>query len=316
VEEVKEGGGVSLGWDSPVKDIVHPYYVNLEDKSGLGWLYSFNGWMVRCGVEWSGHPGDDNGNLRSLHGKISHIPANRVEMRVLVDGTLQLLGRVHEVWFKGANFEVWTCLSLKPNSTSFCLRDRVRNLSPKTHEFAMLYHANYGKPLLGKGARLFGTFETVQPFDEEARKDLPNWDVYQQPGYVAPGGERLYCVTPRGDEKGMAHMMLQNSEKDRGVAFEYKTSQLPYLSVWKNEDTESNGYVTGIEPGTGFPPNMRVERKAGRLATIGPNQIRDFEIKYTILNTAKQVEYVRGSIERINLKCKPPVLISDVLPKE
>ena len=73
VEEVEEGGGVSLGWDSPVKvagfhvcmlhkhahihirgvsacntsthtftqpqDIVHPYYVNLEDKSGLGWLY-------------------------------------------------------------------------------------------------------------------------------------------------------------------------------------------------------------------------------------------------------------------------------------
>ena len=31
-------GDLRLGWDSPVREVVHPKYVNLEARSGLGWL--------------------------------------------------------------------------------------------------------------------------------------------------------------------------------------------------------------------------------------------------------------------------------------
>ncbi len=52
-------GDLRLGWDSPVKEVVHPQYVNLERRGGLGWLEGFNEWMVRCGLEYAGHPGKD-----------------------------------------------------------------------------------------------------------------------------------------------------------------------------------------------------------------------------------------------------------------
>ena len=51
--------GVRLGWDSPVKEIVHQSHINLESRGGLGWLEGFNEWMVRCGLEFAGHPGTD-----------------------------------------------------------------------------------------------------------------------------------------------------------------------------------------------------------------------------------------------------------------
>ena len=51
--------GIRLGWNSPVKEVVHPSYVNLESRGGLGWLEGFNEWMVRCGLEFAGHPGTD-----------------------------------------------------------------------------------------------------------------------------------------------------------------------------------------------------------------------------------------------------------------
>ena len=50
-------GDVRLGWDSPVPEIVHPSYIDLESRGGLGWLEGFNEWMVRCGLEFAGHPG-------------------------------------------------------------------------------------------------------------------------------------------------------------------------------------------------------------------------------------------------------------------
>src|SRR5262245_54401057 len=34
--------GIPLGWDSPVKQPVHPGFVNAVDRNGLGWLAGFN----------------------------------------------------------------------------------------------------------------------------------------------------------------------------------------------------------------------------------------------------------------------------------
>jgi hypothetical protein len=58
VLEVREGD-LRLGWNSPVKEVVHPHYINSERRGGLGWLEGFNEWMVRCGLEYAGHPGLD-----------------------------------------------------------------------------------------------------------------------------------------------------------------------------------------------------------------------------------------------------------------
>ena len=58
VLEVKLGD-VRLGWNSPVKEVVHPRHINLQSRGGLGWLEGFNEWMVRCGLESNGHPGTD-----------------------------------------------------------------------------------------------------------------------------------------------------------------------------------------------------------------------------------------------------------------
>ena len=107
-------GDVRLGWNSPVKEVVHPSYVNLHDRGGLGWLDGFNEWMVRCGLSFAGHPGEDKfiNNVGAeatmdltLHGKIGNIPAS--EVVVVVDKKaphrIRIRGRVNEVSFYGPN---------------------------------------------------------------------------------------------------------------------------------------------------------------------------------------------------------------------
>ena len=84
-------GDLRLGWDSPVKGLVHPKFINLNTRQGLGWLEGFNEWMVRCGLEFFGAPGtdefiDNTGNKATmdltLHGKICNTPASTVEVIV------------------------------------------------------------------------------------------------------------------------------------------------------------------------------------------------------------------------------------------
>jgi hypothetical protein len=69
-----ESGDVTLGWTSPVDQIVNPAFIDLDSRGGLGWLDGFNEWLVRCGFEWAGHPGTDDGKLLTLHGRTGNTP--------------------------------------------------------------------------------------------------------------------------------------------------------------------------------------------------------------------------------------------------
>src|SRR5262249_29633303 len=100
-------GDVRLGWDSPVKDVVHPQFINLNARGGLGWLDGFNEWLCRCGLESNGGPGPDRfiNNIGdeavmelTLHGKIANLPAQEAELVVDREPPyrIRLRGRVDE----------------------------------------------------------------------------------------------------------------------------------------------------------------------------------------------------------------------------
>jgi hypothetical protein len=98
-------GDVTLGWISPVKQIVNPAYIELDSRGGLGWLDGFNEMLVRCGFEWAGHPGMDNGKLLTLHGRAGNTPAAKVV--VVIDDQpphrIHVRGRVDELKSRGTS---------------------------------------------------------------------------------------------------------------------------------------------------------------------------------------------------------------------
>lgn len=302
---------IRLGWDSPVKEIVNPKFINLEDNGGLGWLDGFNEWMVRCGMEFAGHPGLDDGRLLTLHGKIGNLPAS--EVQVVIDEQpphrIRIRGRVDERWFNGPQLELWTEISTVPGSNSFRIEDELTNKAKKAQEFMVIYHANFGPPLLEKGSQLLGTIEKVIPFDAYAARDVNQWDVYEGPKLNEP--EQVYCIFPTTDEEGKSHFLFHNSGKDKAVSFSYPTDQLPYFTQWKNEN--SDGYVTGLEPGTGFPHNRSVERKYGRVPTLEAGESRKFKLEYSIHTGKTDVE---KEIELIKAKSNNQIGIStDIIEK-
>jgi galactose mutarotase-like enzyme len=303
-----DSGDVRLGWESPVKEVVHPSFINLQSRGGLGWLEGFNEWMVRCGLESAGHPGKDKfiNNVGdeaemdlTLHGKIANIPASEVE--VVIDRNaphrIRVRGRVDERMFYGPKLELWTEISMEPGSTSFRIEDTVKNHGAFDQEFQMIYHANFGAPLLEKGAQLTAPVKRVTPFNAHAAKGVKDYVRYEAPtkGFI----EQVYCLHPLADENKRTTFMLQNASGDRGVSLSFSVDQLPYVTLWKNTNAKEEGYVTGIEPGTGFPYNRRLERLAGRVPKLAPGASRGFTIDFTIHSTRNDLELAAGQIARI-----------------
>ena len=315
-------GDVRLGWDSPVKEVVHPQYINLQSRSGLGWLEGFNEWLVRCGLESNGHPGTDKfvNNVGeeatmdlTLHGKIANIPASEVE--VSVDPTppyrIRLRGRVDERMFYGPKLELQTEISTEPNSTSFRIEDVVTNRGGQDQEFELLYHTNYGHPLLEEGSTFLAPVSRVTPFNEHAAKEVAHYSEYAGPasGFV----EQVYCLHPIADQNGQTVIGLQNKARNRAVSLAFSVKNLPFVTLWKNTNLESEGYVTGLEPGTNFPANRRIERAHGRVPKLAPGESHTAAIDFTIHTNAEETKRLADRVAALQGDVKP---IRDSAPEK
>jgi hypothetical protein len=303
-----EMGDLRLGWDSPVKEVVHPQFINLESRGGLGWLEGFNEWLVRCGLEFAGHPGKDKfiNNVGdeaemdlTLHGKIANIPASEVDVIVerQAPHRISVRGKVVERMFYGPKLELLTEISTEPGSDTLRVADTVTNLSDYPQEFQVIYHSNYGPPLLGEGSRFVGAVKQVTPFNDNAAKGIGQYPVYPGPklGFI----EQVYCIYPYADESRRTTAMLRNAVGDRAVTLSFSIDELPFFTLWKNTNSAGEGYVTGLEPGTGFPYTRRIEREFGRVPRLSPGQSRHFGIDFSLKNSKEEVTQAENQIASV-----------------
>jgi hypothetical protein len=315
----------AVGWKSPVTEIVHPQFIDLESRSGLGWLEGFSEWMCRCGLEFAGHPGEDSfttttgerGEMTlTLHGKIGNTPASRVVFSIddAPPHRIRIKGTVFERSFHGPNLELEAEVSTVPGSESIEIRDRVANLGASAQEFQLIYHTNYGPPILGQGSRIISAIKSLEPMNARAAEGVDRWNVCEgpTPGFV----EQVYLAHAAGDADGATSVMIENTSGSRGASVSWNVNQLPYLTVWKNTASENEGYVTGLEPGTGFPFNRRVERHFGRVPTLKPGESREFSLSFSVHPDKASVEKMRKRIEEIQRRTTPTIsTAAPVIPK-
>jgi hypothetical protein len=264
--------------------------------------------MARCGTEWAGHPGKDEfiNNVGdktemslTLHGKIANIPASEVE--VVIDPTpphrIRIRGRVDERMFYGPKLELWTEVSTDPGTAGFRIEDTLANYGAHEQEYQMIYHCNFGAPLLASGAKFLGAVRRVTPFNARAARDVERFAEYAGPtrGFV----EQVYCLEPAADSTGRSAIMLQSAKADRGVALSFSVEQLPYVTLWKNLASTEEGYVTGLEPGTGFPYTRRIERQAGRVPRLAPGARKTMTLDITLLLLREDVAQAANEIKRL-----------------
>ncbi|MDI2090837.1 aldose 1-epimerase family protein [Commensalibacter oyaizuii] len=293
------GQDMRFGWDSPVKEIVNPVFINLESRNGAGWLEGFNEMMVRCGFEWAGHPGMENGQLYTLHGKAGNIPASEVivEISKKAPYTIKIKGLIKESSFKKADLQIWTELSYVPNTHEFTLHDMLTNHADYPHDYQIMYHSNFSKPLLEKDSQFIAPVKDISPFNNYAKHGLNDWQTYLGP--TKDFDEMVFNIVPYAKPDGTTLAAIVNKDHTKGAAIQFNTQQLPYLTLWKNTDTEKQGYVTGIEPGTNYAYPLSIERAHQRIRQVMPNQTVHFEITYKALMNQNAVSAVKKEISEI-----------------
>jgi Domain of unknown function (DUF4432) len=206
----------------------------------------------------------------------------------------------------GAQLQLTSEISTVIGKPEVVFDDAIANLSDAPQDMELLYHTNFGTPLLGAGAEFVAPVKKLQPINAaSAEGGLVDWNRYSgphAPGYAA----KVFNMSLYGDARGMTKAMLKSPDGSQGVLMSFDTHGLPYMSLWKNEVTAKGGYVTGLEPGTGFPNTRPEERAAGRVPQLKVGEIYHTHLAIAALTSRRDVGQAAAAIQA--LAASPPVI--------
>src|SRR5690606_9131799 len=139
-------------------------------------------------------------------------------------------------------------------------------LSQEPTALQLLYHCNFGQPLPEPGSRVGLPPRRIAPISSRAPEGLSTWGTCgpEPPGFGLP----VYLFALRAAADGTSRALLKKAHHRAGVSLAVRLDQLPYFTVWMSTQAALDGYVTGLEPATGYPNTHSYELAQGRVLSL------------------------------------------------
>lgn len=282
--------GLPISWQSP-NGAVHPSFY---DPYGDAWARTaVGGLLMTCGLTQVGAPCDDNGEKLGLHGRIHHTPATHV----CAEGDweddeygMKIRGKVTESGLFKENIQLTREIKSFIGSNKISITDEVRNLGYEPVPHMILYHFNFGFPLMSNKTHI--TFPSKKLVPRETDLPLEGYDTWIEP--QSNFSERVYyhedlSVTKNHDpEKEEAIVIINNPEfpyfngqlRSINVKLSWSIKNLPNLTEWYMPGEGVN--ALGIEPSNCRVEGRVVERNRGSLVMLEPGQVLRYELELEI----------------------------------
>ena len=251
------------------------------------------GMLYTCGLANTGPACDDGGLHRSEHGRIGMVPAENLNVRSRWKGDDYLIsveGEMRESVLCGSRLTLHRSVGTGLRSKAVRIHDRVTNEEPTAEEFMLLYHFNFGYPLLDSDSRMVVPEGSARPRTPEAAAGIGKRLSFTDP--VDGSGEECFFHDCRADAEGFSYAALVNDRLGVGAYIKYDKVALPILTQWKNP--RSHDYAMGIEPGNSFIMGRKLERENGTLLKIAGYGSVEYDLTLGILEGTEEIRDFEG----------------------
>ncbi|MFI5007165.1 MAG: DUF4432 family protein, partial [Solirubrobacterales bacterium] len=217
-----EHAGRPLAW-------IHPALgtpAQLE-PGGDGWLRTFGGGLVTTGgLTHFGQPETDEGQAFGLHGRIAHTPAENVRVAQEWRGedyVLEIEGDVRETSALGENLLLRRRIATRLGASQILIEDHVRNEGFRPAPLMMLYHCNFGFPVVSPDSELLLGPGEVAARDEAARAGLEASRQFEAPRPEYAGQVFFHAPHPAAD--GTAAAAVVNRPLGFGAYLRWRAAE-------------------------------------------------------------------------------------------
>ena len=305
--------GAAIGWHSPA-GFRHPGLHDYEGEGGLGWLRSFSGLIVTCGLDhilfMDSDPADHYHYVHrktvdsSIHGRVGTIPAQLTGYGESWDGdecTLWCEGVVQQAAVFAEDLHLVRRIEAKVGSNEFVIRDRVVNHGFYTTPHMYCYHINIGHPVLADGSRYLAPIrQTVWAAHAETYRD-------QGVGYRSLVGpqtnfhEQVWQHEMAADGEGRIPVAIVNDAFDggRGLGFMVETNKAEFPCQYEWQNFQEGQYAIGIEPSTNHVFGKPFARERAELITLEHGEERRYSTRFAMLDGADEIGEAEARIRSI-----------------
>jgi hypothetical protein len=263
---------------------------------GLEWLYSFaGGLLTTCGLTHIGSPESDGNEDRGLHGRISNTPAT-LESVIQPDPSsgrmdMSITAVVKESRVFGPNLELRRTITSTLGESIIKVSDEVTNRGNTSCPHMILYHCNFGWPLVDEGSEIVyrGTCQSFgRDVDNELFNDKHDYKKCLKPLQTHQGaGESCGIIDVLQDSNGTCCVGLVNTRLNLALKMTYSKQQLPSLTNWQHWGPGE--YVCALEPGTNPPIGQNKARKLKELSMLEPGEKKKYHLQFSILSKSDHV---------------------------
>ena len=256
-----------------------------------GFLKQFSaGLLTTCGMTYAGAPGQDGSRTLGLHGPFSNLPAHQVSVRDDYEGddlVFHVEGKIREACVFEENMLMRRKITLETERDVIRIHDVIENQSFSTDPVMMVYHINFGYPMLDAGARVYTSAIEVAPRDQFAVEGMDKYSLMEKPEMNRD--EQCYFHTKLGNE---AFAMLHNEKLGMAAIIRFDGSVLPLLCEWKC--MRAGDYALGLEPTTSGVMNRSMARQDGLLTYLQSGETREYNIEIEFTDDPKLIETYRA----------------------
>ena len=258
--------------------------------TGINWLNGFGGGLLTtCGLTHVGSPEKDAYGKRGLHDSISHTPAiiGSIFQPDLRTGDLKMsiTGRMIQSTVFGPHLELKRTIWAKLGNPQINIIDEVTNLGNEPAPHMLLYHFNFGWPLIDKGTKILweGQWKSRgSNLDNFIFNGGSDFKTCKAPIEEHNGnGESVAFIDINSDTSGICECAVFNPDLPLKVRLRFKKEQLPWLTNWQHWGV--NEYVTALEPGTHPPIGQSAAREQGQLIFIQPKETKVYDLEIEVI---------------------------------
>lgn len=244
------------------------------------------GMLVTCGLgNVGGHSSE--GGVFPTHGRISHVPAKNFGTRTFWEGddyVLRACGEVHQTKMYSRHLSIQRTIETGLHSKSIKLHDVLTNFEAEDEPYMLLYHFNFGYPLLQADSCVEVSKADVSPMTDIST------DSHHMMAPVDGRGEELYFRTNLGSR---ACGVLYNERLELGAYVAFDTENLPNMVQWKM--MKSHDYVLALEPCNTYGINRKQAMDAGKIAVLPAYSSVENHLELGVLDGLTEIrEFVRN----------------------
>jgi hypothetical protein len=158
----------------------------------------------------------------------------------------------------------------------------------------LLYHCNFGFPVVSPQSEILTNDDAVRPRDARAEKgfDTHNrFEAHAGPDY----DEQVFFHKPRVDGSGYSQAAIVNTGLGFGGYVRFRAAELPCFAHWKQ--LSSGEYVCALEPATYWETPRHKLREEGRLKFLQPGEQVNYHLELGTLDGEAAISEFRRKLE-------------------